>query len=50
MVVEENAEPETVLADLEMTRGLTIQLTAVGTLGMVIAWGLFSALYELGTG
>jgi hypothetical protein len=50
MGTEETAEPTVVLADLEMTRGLTIQLTAVGTLGMVVAWGLFSALYELGTG
>ncbi|WP_380676584.1 DUF3267 domain-containing protein [Salinigranum sp. GCM10025319] len=46
----ETAESEVVLADLEVTRGLTIQLTAVGTLGMLVAWGLFSALYELGTG
>jgi hypothetical protein len=46
----EPTESEVVLADLEVTRGLTIQLTAVGTLGMIVAWGLFSALYELGTG
>jgi hypothetical protein len=50
MVAGESAESEVVLADLEMTRGLTIQLTAVGTLGMVVAWGLFSLLYEFGTG
>ena len=50
MVAEESAESGVVLADLEMTRGLTIQLTAVGTLGMVVAWGLFSLLYEFGTG
>jgi hypothetical protein len=50
MGTEESAESKVILADLEMTRGLTIQLTAVGTLGMVVAWGLFSVLYEFGTG
>jgi hypothetical protein len=50
MVTEETAGSTAVLADLEMTRGITIQLTAVGTLGMVVAWGLFSVLYEFGTG
>jgi hypothetical protein len=50
MVTVESAESEVILADLEMTRGLTIQLTAVGTLGMVVAWGLFTVLYEFGTG
>ncbi|WP_142860883.1 DUF3267 domain-containing protein [Salinigranum halophilum] len=50
MGIGETVESEVVLADLEVTRGPAIQLTAVGTLGMVVAWGLFSALYELGTG
>ena len=41
---------ETVLADLELTRGLTIQMTAIGTLGMVVGWAVFSALYQATTG
>jgi hypothetical protein len=43
-------ESETVLADLEITRGLAIQMTAIGTLGLVVAWAGFGALYQLGTG
>ena len=39
-----------VLADLELTRGLTIQMTAIGTLGMLVGWTFFSTLYQLGTG
>ena len=41
---------EPVLADLELTRGLTIQMTAVGTLGLVFGWAAFSAIYQAGTG
>lgn len=41
---------ERVLADLELTRGLTIQMTAIGTLGMLVGWTFFSALYQFGTG
>jgi hypothetical protein len=41
---------ETVLADLELTRGLTIQMTALGTLGVVVAAAGFSALFQAVTG
>lgn len=41
---------ETVLADLELTRGVTLQMTAVGTLGMVVAWSAFATVYRLATG
>jgi len=42
--------PETVLADLELTRGLTIQMTALSTLGLVIAATALSGLYQAVTG
>jgi len=45
-----NTGSGTVLADLEVTRALAIQLTAVGTLGLVISWTVFSAIFQLGTG
>lgn len=38
------------LADLELSRGLTVQMTAVGTLGFVVAFAAFTALYQFGTG
>lgn len=38
------------LADLELTRGLTIQMLAIGTLGMLVGWTLFSGLYQVTTG
>ncbi len=41
---------DTVLADLELTRGVTVQLLAIGTLGIVVGWGLFAGLYQLATG
>lgn len=41
---------ETVLADLELTRGLTIQMTALSTLGFVIAAVALSSLYQTVTG
>lgn len=41
---------ETVLADLEVTRSVAIQMTAVGTLGLVVAWSLFGAIYQVWTG
>ena len=43
-------DTETVLADLELTRGLTIQMTAIGTLGMIVGWAVFSTLYQIATG
>ncbi len=41
---------EQVLADLELTRGLTIQMLAIGTLGMLVGWAVFSGLYHYSTG
>lgn len=43
-------EEPAVLGDLELTRGLTIQMTAVGTLGLAVAFTLFGALYQTVTG
>ncbi|MFC6875450.1 DUF3267 domain-containing protein [Halobellus marinus] len=43
-------ESETVLADLELTRGLTIQMTALSTLGLLIAATVLSGLYQAVTG
>jgi hypothetical protein len=43
-------DPRTVLANLELTRGLTIQMTALGTLGLVIAATALSGLYQAVTG
>ena len=42
--------PEVVLADLELTRGLTIQMTALSTLGFIVAFSLFGGLYQAVTG
>jgi hypothetical protein len=39
-----------VLADLELTRGLAVQMSAVGTLGTVVAWTAIAGLYRLATG
>ncbi|WP_324665671.1 hypothetical protein [Haloarcula sediminis] len=39
------SDPEVVLADLELTRGLTIQMTALSTLGLVVAATVFGGLY-----
>jgi hypothetical protein len=46
----DNLSTERVLADLELTRGLTIQMLAIGTLGMLVGWALFSGLYQFTTG
>ncbi|MFC7251955.1 DUF3267 domain-containing protein [Halomicroarcula sp. GCM10025324] len=45
-----NVSSERILADLELTRGLTIQMLAIGTLGMLVGWTLFSGLYQFTTG
>jgi hypothetical protein len=45
-----DAATDRVLTDLELTRGLAIQMTAISTLGLVVAWALFNALYQIGTG
>lgn len=44
------AAPDRVLADLELTRGLTVQMLALGTLGTLVWWTVFGGLYRLGTG
>lgn len=44
------SDSETVLAELELTRGLTIQMTALSTLGLVIAATVLSGLYQAVTG
>lgn len=41
--------PEKLIGELELTRGLTIQMTAIGTLGMIVGWTFFSGLYQLTT-
>lgn len=43
-------KPETVLGELELTRGLAIQMTAVGLLGLVAAVAALGALYQAVTG
>jgi hypothetical protein len=45
------ADPaDTVLADFELSRSLTVQWTFVGTLGFLVSLGLFGALYAAVTG
>ena len=39
-----------VLGDLELTRSLTIQMSAIGTLGFVVAASLFAVLFQTVTG
>jgi len=41
---------DTVLADFELSRSLTVQWTFVGTLGFFVSLGLFGALYAAVTG
>lgn len=41
---------ETILPDLELTRGPTIRMTAIGTLGMIVGWAVFSTFYQIATG
>ncbi|WP_460921719.1 hypothetical protein [Salinarchaeum chitinilyticum] len=43
-------EAETVLADLELSRSLAIQWAVVGTMGVGVALGAFSGLYQAATG
>ncbi|WP_323190548.1 DUF3267 domain-containing protein [Halostella sp. PRR32] len=45
-----SAETETVLADLQLSRSLTVQWAVVGTMGFGVAMGVFSGLYQLLTG
>lgn len=41
---------ETVLAELELTRGLAIQMTAIGTLGLVVAVAALAGAFQAVTG
>lgn len=50
MVSATRSDQETLLADLELTRGLTIQMTCLGTLGLFVAATLLSGLYQTVTG
>ncbi|QZP36987.1 DUF3267 domain-containing protein [Halobaculum magnesiiphilum] len=50
MVTASSGDPETVLADLQLSRSLTIQWTVVGTMGFGVAVAAFGALYQLFTG
>ncbi|GAA0717650.1 hypothetical protein J2744_000538 [Halorubrum trapanicum] len=45
-----SAESDTLLADLELTRALTIQMTCLGTLGLIVAASALGGLYETVTG
>jgi hypothetical protein len=48
--VNDSPDEETVLAELELTRTVTVQLAVVGSLGFLVAAGLLSALYGTVTG
>jgi len=50
MAAADTDAPETLLADLELTRGLTIQMTALSTLGLIVAATVLGALYQAVTG
>ncbi|WP_248516946.1 DUF3267 domain-containing protein [Salinarchaeum laminariae] len=50
MSTETETDSATVLADLELSRSLTIQWAVVGTMGVGVALGAFSAIYQLATG
>ncbi|QCC57604.1 DUF3267 domain-containing protein [Natrinema thermotolerans] len=50
MAIEDARESETVIGELELTRSLTIQMSALGTLGLIVAAAALSALYQAVTG
>jgi hypothetical protein len=50
MATADGDESEVVLAELELTRGLTVQMTALGTVGFVVAIGVFAGLYQVVVG
>jgi hypothetical protein len=50
MPAEDAVDAQTVLADLELSRSLTIQWALVGTMGIGVALGVFSGIYQLATG
>lgn len=45
-----DTRPEQVLGELELTRGLTIQMTAIGTIGTLVGWTVFAGLYGFVSG
>jgi hypothetical protein len=45
-----DADSERILGELELTRGLTIQMTAIGMLGMIVGWTFFAGLFRFVTG
>lgn len=46
----DDGNAETVLAELELTRGLTIQMAALSTLGVFVAAAVLGGLYQVVTG
>lgn len=50
MTAADGDEREIVLADLELTRGLTIQMTAIGMLGLVVSVAVLGARYQAVSG
>jgi len=50
MAPASDSDAETVLADLQLTRGLTIQMTALSTLGVFVAAATLGGLYQAVTG
>jgi len=50
MSTADTGDPETVLADLELTRALTVQMTALSTLGFLVAVVLLGGLFQSVTG
>jgi hypothetical protein len=50
MAIEDAREPGAVIGELELTRSLTVQMSALGTLGLIVAAAALSALYQTVTG
>ncbi|MFT4947204.1 MAG: hypothetical protein ACI8TL_001444 [Natronomonas sp.] len=50
METAEAPESDTVIGELELTRALTIQMTALGTIGLLVAVAALGGLYELVVG
>ncbi|WP_121820227.1 DUF3267 domain-containing protein [Halostella salina] len=50
MATAQGDDAETVLADLELTRSLTIQMAALSTLGFVVGAAVLGVVYQAATG
>lgn len=50
MTTDDPPEAETILAELELTRGLTVQIALLSLLGFLVSFGAFSGLYVVATG